>query len=197
MAATAAAVAARTAPGRRAFTDNVSDGKQQLLPVAPHTDRGKHRDVRGLPVQTRPDHGAIENKANDVLVSQVAGTGRVPSHHHLAPGAADHILADCALEQPEQRALDPARVGPGQEDHRDQRFGLLRQPAVPRQRLRAPLAHLALLILDPSARHAHSFSAEANNLLPVAMPVPVAIGPAATTVVAHTTDKFGQFLLEH
>ena len=171
--------------------------EQHLLPVAAHADGRQHRDVRGLAVQPGLDDGAVEDQADDVLPGQAAGGPGVPVHLHLAPGPADDVLAHGALEQPEQRPLDPPRVGAGQVDRRDQRLGLLRQPPVARQRLRAPFGHLALLVLDPGARHPHRLGAEGAGELPLAVPVAVALGPLVAPAVAKATEKRGQFLFEH
>jgi hypothetical protein len=115
----------------------------------------------------------------------------------LAPGPADHILADCTLEQAEKRPLHAPRVGPGQIDRRDQSLGFLRQPPVARQSLRSPLGDLARLVLDPGARHAQRFGAKSARELPIAVPMAIALCLAAATAVADATEKFGQLLLEH
>jgi hypothetical protein len=85
------------APGRGAFAAHVADGKQHLLTVSAHADRRQHRDVRGLPVQPRPDHRAVQDQTHDVLLGQAAGAPRLPVDLHLAPCAADHVLAHSAL----------------------------------------------------------------------------------------------------
>ena len=121
----------------------------------------------------------------------------VPVHLDLAPGPADHVLADGAFEQPEQRPLDPARVGSGEVDRRDQGLGLLRQPLVAGQRLRAPLRHLSSFILDPGARHPHRLGAEGARELPLPVPVAIALCSAVATAVAKAAEKAGQLLLEH
>ena len=72
---------------------------------------------------------------------------------HLAPGAADHILAHRAFENRRKRATHAARVGPGKIGTRDQSFGLFRAPLVGPQRFALPLVRLAVLALDTGARH--------------------------------------------
>ena len=86
---------------------------------------------------------------------------------HLAPGPADHVLADRAPEQRRQRPLHPARVGPGQVGARDQRLELARPPGVARQHGAAPLPRAAVLALaaapaaprSPPARKSRSAAA--------------------------------------
>ena len=90
--------------------------------------------------------------------AQAAGAPRVPVHFDFAPGSADHVLADSALEQAKQSSLDAPGVGAGKIDGRDQRLSLLHQPLVACQRLRPPFRHLALLVLDPGARHPHGLA---------------------------------------
>jgi hypothetical protein len=48
------------APGRGALAAHVPDGKQHLLAIAAHADGRRHRDVRGLLVEPRADHRAVE-----------------------------------------------------------------------------------------------------------------------------------------
>jgi hypothetical protein len=95
----------------------------------------QRRYVRGLAVQPGLDDGAVEDQTHDVLIGQAARYPCVPVDLHLAPGTADHVFAHRALEQAEQRPLDPARVGPGQIDRGDQSLGFLCQPLVAGQRL--------------------------------------------------------------
>jgi hypothetical protein len=82
--------------------------------------------------------------ADDILIGQAAHATGVPVHLDLAPGAADHVLAHGALEQPEQRPPDAPDVGASKIDRRDQGLGLLGQALVSGQRIRAPFRHLAL-----------------------------------------------------
>ena len=82
--------------------------KQHLLSVAADADGGQHRDVRGLAVQPRPDHGAIENEPDDVLLGQVHARTKRPNPPSPCARPADDVLADGALEQAEQRALTAA-----------------------------------------------------------------------------------------
>src|ERR1700726_3224706 len=71
---------------------------------------------------------------------------------HLAPGAADHILAHRAFENRRKRATHAARVGPGKIGTRDQSFGLFRAALIGQQRLALPLVRLAVLALELRAR---------------------------------------------
>ncbi len=170
---------------------------RDLLPVPPHADRGQHRDVRDLAIQPGLDHGAVQDQTNDILVGQAARTPRIPVDLHLCcPSAADDVLADGALEQPEQRPLDPARVGAGEIDRGDQGLGLLRQPLVTGQRLRPPLRYLASFILDPAARHPHRLRPKGAGQVPLAVPVAVPFHGTIAPVVAKSAEKTGQLLFD-
>ena len=131
------------------------------------------------------------------LRAHQASQPSVPINLYLAPSAADNALADGALEQPEQRPLDPARIGSGEVDRRDQGLGLLCQPLVTGQRLRPPLRHLASFILDPGARHPHGFRPEGAGELPLAVSVAIPLRRAIPTMVAKTAEEAGEFLFEH
>ena len=115
---------------------------------------------------------------------------------HLAPGPADHILADRAPEQPEQRPLDPPRVGPGEVDRGDQGLGPLRQPLIAAQRLRPPFGGLAVLALDAGARHADGLGAEGADRLALATAVAIALPRAAAAAIADAAENAGELLLE-
>lgn len=185
------------APRGGALAAHVPDGKQHLLTVAAHTYGSQNRDVRGLLVDAGLDHGAVENDANDVFIGEAAGAPRVPVDLHLAPGAADHVLADGALEQPEQRPLDAPGVGAGEVDCGDQGLGLLGQALVSGQRLRPPLRHLASVILDPGTRYTHRLGPKRPGELPFAVPVAIAFRGSVTTAVAKAAEKAGELLLEY
>ena len=116
---------------------------------------------------------------------------------HLAPGPAEHIPAHHPLEQTEQRPLGPARIGSGQIDRRAPSFGLLGQPLVARQCLRAPFRDFARLVLNPGGRHPHRLGAECAGQLSVAMPVAVAPGLVVAAAVTQAAEKLGQFFFEH
>lgn len=184
-------------PRGGALPAHIPDGKQHLLTVAAHADGSQDRDVRGFPIQPGLDHGAVEDQADDVLVDQAARAPGVPVYLDLAPDAADHILADGALEQPEQRPLDPARIGSREVDRRDQGLGFLRQPLVAGQRLRPPFLDLARLVLDPGARHPHRLGAEGPGELSFPVPVAIALRRAIPTMVAKAAEEAGELLFEH
>jgi len=178
------------------------------LAVAAHADGRQHRDVGGLPVQPRADHRAVEGEplaaigprttasADDVLLREAARAPRVPVDLHLAPGAADDVLADRALEQAVERPLDAPRVGPGKINRGDQRLGPLRQPLVARQRLGPPFGGPAVLALDAGTRHADGLCAEDPDELTLATSVAMALARAAAAAVADAAEKRREFLVE-
>src|SRR3954463_7766864 len=53
----------------------------------------------GPAVEPHADHGAVEDQPDHVLAGQVAPAPGLPVGLHLAPGAADDVLADRAPEQ--------------------------------------------------------------------------------------------------
>ncbi|OCX66844.1 hypothetical protein BFP70_03975 [Thioclava sp. SK-1] len=107
------------ASGPRCLPTHILDGKQYLLSIPAQADRGQHRDVRGLVIQPGFDGGAIKVKPHDLFIGQVAGAPCIPIDLYLAPGAADHIIAHCAVEQVRQRPFDPPCIGADQIDRRD------------------------------------------------------------------------------
>src|SRR5690606_31443373 len=115
------------------------------------------------------------------------GRPGVPVDLHLAPGAADHILAHGAFKQSEERPLDAPGIGPGQVDRCDQGLGPLRQPPVAWQCLRAPFGDLSGLVLDPGTWHPHRLGAECAGELPFAVPVAVTLGPLVAAAVTKPT----------
>ena len=89
--------------------------------------------------------------------------------------SADHILADGPLEQCEQRALHSPRVGAREIDRCNQPLDSLRKALVPRQRLRAPFARLAVMVLDAGAGNADRFGPERprDPAIPLAVAIPL------------------------
>ena len=170
-------------------------------PAAPSARRGARRAppaarcaVALRSSRTRTDR-AVQDQADDVLAGQVAPAPGLPVRLHLAPGAADHVLAHRAPEQRGQRALHPARVGAGQVGAGDQRLDLPGQPGVARQRGAAPLPRAAVLGPQPGARHGDLHRPEGAGQLPLAVAVPMARG-ARRPLVAPAPQRRRQLLLD-
>src|SRR3954469_15733521 len=171
-------------PGRLALPAHAADGQQHLLPVPAHAEDHQQRNRGGLAVQPDPHHGAVQNEADDVLAAEVAPAPGFPVRLHLAPGAADHVLAHRAPEQRRQRPLHPPRVGPGQVGPRNQRLELARPPGVVWQHGAAPFPAAAVLGPQPGPRHRKLDWPERAVQLPPAVPVPMPHGPASPLVAA-------------
>jgi len=160
-------------PRSLALAAHVLDCQQHLLPIPPHAEHHQQRNVRGFAVQTDPHDRAVQDQADDVLFGQVALVPSIPIRLDLAPCAADHILAHRTAEQGGQRALDPARVGPGQVGACDQRLDLARHPGVARQQCTAPFLGGAAFSGHARPWHVEFYRTEAAQELTIPRPVPV------------------------
>ena len=143
-------------PGGLALAAHVLDRQHHLLPVAADAERDQQRDGGGLAIEPDLDHGAVEDQPDDVLAGEIALLPGLPGRAGPLPGAADHVLADVALEQLGQRPAHPAGVHPGEIGLGDQRLGAVAEPLVGRQQRALPFL-LARLVGQP-ARGTDSFS---------------------------------------
>ena len=143
------------------------------------------RTAHHRPVQDQPDH---------VLARQVTPAPGLPVGLQLAPGAADHVLADRALEQRGQGSLHPPRVGTRQVGARDQGFDLASSAARSVARRRCATPGSSLPGPQPGARHAdrHRPEGAGQPPLPVAVPVP----RRGAAPVPPLSQGRGQLLLE-
>jgi hypothetical protein len=91
-------------PSGLALAAHVLDRERHLLPVAADAEHHQPGDAGGLAVEPHADRGAVENQPGRVLADQVAPAPGLPVGSHLAPGAADHVLAHRASEQGGKRA---------------------------------------------------------------------------------------------
>ena len=126
--------------------------------------------------------------------AEVAPAPGLPVRLHLAPGAADHVLAHRAPEQRAQRAPDPARVGAGQVGAGDQRLHLPRHPGVAGQHGAAPFPRGAVPGVQPGPRHGDLHRPEGAGQPPLPMAVPMARDAAA--LIAPASKRLGQLLLD-
>jgi len=67
------------APRLPGLTSHILDGQQHLLAVLAHPEHDQEHDRGSLSVEPNPHHGAIEDQADDRLVSQRAGVPSIPS----------------------------------------------------------------------------------------------------------------------
>jgi hypothetical protein len=168
---TAGQVVQHGAPRGLAFAAHVLDGENHLLAVAADTERDQQRDGRGLAIEPHLDHRPIEDQADDVVAGEITRLPRLPGRAGPLPGAADHVLADVALEQLGQRPTHAAGVHAGEIGLGDQRLGPAAEPLVGRQQRALPLL-LASFAGQPRPRHRERQRAEGGDQL--ARPVPVA-----------------------
>jgi len=56
---------------------------------------------------------------------------------------------------------------------------------------------IAVLVLDPGARHPHGLGPEGAGELPLAVSVAIPLRRAVAPAIAKATEKCGQLLLEH
>ena len=99
-------------------------------------------------------------------------------------------------EQRGQRALDPARVGPGQVSARDQRLHLPGHPGVAGQSGAAPFLRAAALGRHPRARHADLDRAKLNPEPALTGPVPVTASAPPRPARAGAAQGLRQLLLQ-
>ena len=118
----------------------VSNIDNDLLAVTPYAHRHQQRNRCRLAVEPHPDHRAIQDEADNILVSQRTTTPCLPIRLHLSPGPADNIFANRTLEQCPQRPPHPTRIGAGQIGAGDQRLHLPRHSPISWQRFTAPLS---------------------------------------------------------
>ena len=114
-------------PGRFALSAHVLDRQQHFLAVLPDAQRHEKRNRRGLLVEPNAHHRAVENEPENRLVLQGACVPDVPVAFHLAPDAANRVLAYGAAEQSRERPAHAARVGPGEIGRGDQSIGRVRR----------------------------------------------------------------------
>ena len=60
----------QTAPGSLAFTTHVAPRQQNLLAITPYAQRHQQRNRRRFAVEPHPDHRAIQDETDNILVSQ-------------------------------------------------------------------------------------------------------------------------------
>ena len=146
----------------------------------------------------------VEDQPDDRLFGERAPIPGIPVALHLAPGPADHVLADRPGENRRQRAPHPAGVGPCEISPGDQGVGGKSATLVGAQRTAPPFARLAVLAGQPRPRHGDPRLAERARQRPLAMPVAhaddrqprlrrVRLAPA----VARTRQCLAKFLLQH
>ena len=87
------------------------DRQQHLLAVRPHAERDEKRDRGRLPVEPNARDSAVEDQPDDRLLGERAPIPGIPIGLHLAPGPADHVLADRPGERRGKRPPHPAGVG--------------------------------------------------------------------------------------
>ena len=192
------------APGRLALPAHALDRQQHLLAVGAHAERDEQRDRGRLSVEPNARDRPVEDQPDDRLLGERARIPGIPVALHLAPGPADHVLADRPGENRVQRAPHPAGVGSREIGPGDQGVGGPGAALVGAQRTAPPFARLAVLADQPRARHGDPRLAKRARQRPLAMPVAHAdnrrrrlVLPRPAPAVARTRQRLGKFLLQH
>src|SRR5213078_4564813 len=128
-------------------------------------------------VEPHPDHRAIQDETDNILVSQRTMTPCLPIRLHLPPGAADNIFADRSLEQCPQRPPYPTRIGAGQIGAGDQRLHLPRHSRISWQNFAAPFSARPFSVVQPRARYLDRHCAKRTEQLACSPSMPIAGGP--------------------
>ena len=199
-----AEIVEQRAPGGLAFSAHAPDRQHHLLAVGPHAERRQERDRRRALVEADADNGTVKDQPHDRLLDERPRVPGVPVTFHLAPGAADHVLAHRPGEHRSQCPPNPAGIGPGKIGPGDQRVGRLGAPLVGAKRGAPPFARPAVRAHQSGARHGNLRSSERPGQTALAMAVPdaddrrrfaIRIGFASS--VARTRQRTGEFLLQH
>ena len=141
----------------------------------PSPELGPHcHDRGGLSVEPDPHHGAVEDQADDRLVSKRARIPAIPISFDLPPHPAHRIFADRAAKDGSQRPADPTGIGAGQIGACDQRIGLPGSPLVSPQRRALPFDRSALGGIQPSPRHRDVHATKCPDQRARSMAVPMA-----------------------
>src|SRR5271166_3848605 len=142
-------------------------------------------------------------KPDDRLLGERAPIPGIPIALHLAPGPADHVLADRPSERRGKRPPHPAGVGSRKIGPGDQGVGGPGAALIGAKRTAPPFARLAVVPHQPSARHGDPRLAKRARQRPFAMAVAhahdrrrrVLARPAPT--IARTRQRLGKFRLQH
>ena len=189
------------APGGLALPAHGPDRQQHLLPVLAHAEHHQKRDRRRLPVEADLDHRPIEDQAHHRLGRQIAPVPGLPVRSHLAPGAADDVLADGCAEQGGKRPAHASGIRARQIGSGNQRLGLARAALVGREHAALPLPRAALGRLKPGARHPNRQLSEAARQRALAVAMAMAHCrcrhlPVTPSLVALARQAGLEFLLE-
>ena len=191
------------APGRLAFAAHALDRQQHLLAVRPHAERDEQRDRGRLPVEPNARDRAVEDQPDDRLLGERAPIPGIPIALHLAPGSADHVLADRPGEDRRQRATHPAGIGPCEISPGDQGVGGKSATLIGAQRTAPPFARLVVVTHQPSARHGDPRLAKRARQRPFAIAVAHAdnrrrrVLARLAPTIARTRQRLAQLLLQH
>src|SRR5215831_5601169 len=139
------------APSRFALPAHAADGKQNFLAIATYAKHDKQRNRRCFAIDTYTHSRSIEDQADDIFRAQIALVPRLPVALDLPPHSAHRVLRHSTAEQRRQGTPDTARVGARKIAAGDQRFDLLRAPAIRAKRLALPLGSPALSSLQSCA----------------------------------------------
>ena len=157
------------------------------------------RDRGRLSVEPDTRDRLVEDQPYDRLFGERARIPGVPVALRLAPDAADHVLANRPGKHRVQRAPHPAGVGPREISPGDQAVGRSGSALVGAQRTAPPLARLAVLACQSSARHGDPRLAKRARQRPLARPVAHAdnrrrrlVLPRSAPAVARTRQRLGK-----
>src|SRR5262249_2676582 len=150
--------------------------------------------------------GAVEDEADDRLVSERSGIPCGPVALHLAPYSAHGVFAHAARKQRGQRPTNPACVSSGQIAARNQCISCQRTPLIGAKRTAPPFGRRAIRLLKPGARNCDLRLAERASQRPLPASVAMADGRLAplntdsrvlTSTVTRTRQHCVKFAANH
>src|SRR6516165_10368309 len=162
------------APRRAGLATHVLDRQQHLLAVLANPEPDQEHNRGGFAVEPNPHHGAVEDQADDRLVSERAHVPGIPIGFYLPPHPAHGIFADRTAKDGSERPAHSTAVGAGKIGACDQRIGSPGSPLVSPQRRSLPFRGPARSGVEPSPRYRDLHSTESPDQRSGSMAVPVA-----------------------
>src|SRR6516164_4389791 len=162
------------APRRAGLAAHALDRQQHLLAVLANPEPDQEHNRGGFAVEPNPHHGAVEDQADDRLVSERAHVPGIPIGFYLPPHPAHGIFSDRTAKDGSERPAHSTAVGAGKIGACDQRIGSPGSPLVSPQRRALPFRGPARSGVEPSPRYRDLHSTESPDQRSGSMAVPVA-----------------------